>query len=109
MATIPSQFPGKLIKRAFEFCEYYKKDPSKEVKHRLDNYKGFNNFYNTLLDDLCSPDIICFLRLADYLNLPQLLQLICYKVTYLMRDFDAPERLDFFGLNDQWLTGYADI
>ena len=109
MATIPSQFPGKLVKRAFEFCQYYKKNPFKEVKHRLDNYKGFNNFYNTLLDDLCSRDIICFLRLADYLNIPQLLQVICYKVAYLMRDISPAERLQFFALNNQWLTGYADM
>ena len=97
MATIPSQFPGKLVKRAFEFCEKYKKkDPFSDLNHLLDNYKGFNNFYNTLLDDLCSPDVICFLRLADYLNIPQLLQLICYKVSHLMRQLDATERLDFF-------------
>ena len=76
VVVIPSQFAGKLIKRAFEFCQYYKKDPFKQVKHPLDNYKGFNNFYNTLIDDLCSHDIVCFLRLADYLNLPQPLQLI---------------------------------
>ena len=108
MATIPSQFPGKLVKRAFEFCQYYKKDPFKQVKHPLDNYKAFKNYYNNLIDDLCKDDIGSFLILADYLNLPQLLQLICYKLSYLMRQLDVTERLDFFGVKDKWLDGYAD-
>ena len=106
--TIPAQYPGKFVRRDFEFCKKYKKDPFKDINHRLDNYKGLNNFYNLILDDFTSSDVICFLRLADYLNLPQLLQLICYKVTYLMRQLDAPKRLDFFGVKDQWLDGYAD-
>ena len=108
MVTIPSQFAGKLIKKAFEFCQYYKKYPFKEVKHPLDIYKPFNNYYNDLIDDLCKDDIVCLLRLAGYLNLPQLLQLICYKLSYLMREIEAPKRLDFFGVKDQWLDGYDD-
>ena len=77
----------------------------KDVKPLLDNYEGFNNFYNTLLDDLSSCDVICFLRLADYLNIPQLLQVICYKVAYLMRDIDPAERLDFFWFEQSMVDG----
>ena len=109
VVVIPSQFAGKLIKRAFEFCQYYKKDPFKEVKHPLDSYKPFKNYYNDLIDDLCKDDIGCLLNLADYLNLPQLLQLICYKLSYLMREIEATYRLDFFNVKEQWLNHYADM
>ena len=109
MVTIPPQFAGKLIKKAFEFCEYYKKYPFKEVTHPLDNYKPFNNYYNDLMDDLCKNDIVCLLTLADYLDIQQLIQLICYRLSYLMRDIEAIYRLDFFSVNGQWLNHHVDI
>ena len=109
VVTIPPQFAGKLIKKAFEFCQYYKMDPFKEVTHPLDNYKPFNNYYNDLMDDLCKNDIVCLLTLADYLDIQQLIQLICYRLSYLMRDIEAIYRLDFFSVNGQWLNHHVDI
>ena len=107
--SIPYEHSGYLVRKAFEFCQNYKQNPFQDINHPIDNYKDLANFYNGIVDDLTSNDVICLLRLSDYLNIPPLLKLIYYKLSYLMRDISYKKRLQYFGLNDEWLSGSAEM
>ena len=93
---MPNNFEGKLCRRAFEFCEKYINDPYSDITFPLDDQKMLPNYYNDFLDGLTSHSIISLLKLSDFLNIPQLLKLICFKLAYLVREMSCEERLNYF-------------
>ena len=103
----PNNIKGFLCRRAFEFCEKYINDPYSDITFPLDNQKMLPNYYNDFLDGLTSHSIISLLKLSDFLNIPQLLKLICFKLAYLMRDMSCKRRLDYFNINEPMLLQSA--
>ena len=89
-------YPGNLIKKVLEFCTRYKKDPMKNITHLIDRV-SLQNYYNDFLYHLSNYSITDLLIVAECLILP-LLKLICYKLSYIMRDTSIKYRLHSFNL-----------
>ena len=64
---------------AFEFCDRYKTSLFPDIKNPIDQNKAFPNYYNDILDDLTSGNVIALLRLSDYLDISPLMKFICFK------------------------------
>ena len=97
---IPFIYEGKLCKRAFEFCEFYSRNPYPDITHPLDDQKELPNFYNEVLHDLNPVSVILLLVLSDYLLITPLNKLICLHLAYLMRDMENHQRLNYFNIGD---------
>ena len=106
---ITDNFEGKLCRRAFEFCKKYINDPYPDITFPLDNQKMLPNYYNDFLDGLTSQSIILLLQLSDFLDIPELLKLICFKLAYLLRDIRYKQRLDLFNINKPIMLESANI
>ena len=107
--TIPGNFPGNICRRAFEFCLKYINNPYDPISHPLDKVKALPNLYNDFLDDMAPDLIVCLLKLSDCLDIPPLIQLICYKLAYLLRDMSCKERLGYFNISDDKFLEYAEM
>ena len=90
-------YQGNIIIKTFEFCSKYRSDPFKQIAHPIDKVK-LTNFYNDFIDNLDDGTLVQIICLADYLTIEPLLQLICYKLSYKLRDISPKERLKFFQL-----------
>ena len=106
---ITHNFEGKLCRRAFEFCEKYINDPYPDITFPLDNQKMLPNYYNNFLDGLTLQSIILLLQLSDFLDIPELLKLICFKLAYLFRDIRYEQRLDLFNIKKPIMLESANI
>ena len=107
--SIPIIYEGKLRKRAFEFCEFYSRNPYPDITHPLDDQKELPNFYNEVLDELNPVSVISLLVLSDYLHITPLNKLICFNLAYLMRDMENNQRLEYFNLSDPTEVECADM
>ena len=90
-------YQGSIIIKTFEFCSKYRRNPFKKITFPIDTVR-LTNFYNEFFDDLDDGTLVQIIHLADYLMIDPLLQLICYKLSYRLRDMNAKERLQFFQL-----------
>ena len=90
-------YQGSIIIKTFEFCSKYRRNPFKKITFPIDTVR-LTNFYNEFFDDLDDGTLVQIIHLADYLMIDPLLQLICYKLSYRLRDMIAKERLQFFQL-----------
>ena len=90
-------YQGSIIIKTFEFCSKYRRDPFKKITFPIDTVR-LTNFYNEFFDDLDDGTLVQIIHLADYLMIDPLLQLICYKLSYRLRDMNPKERLQFFQL-----------
>ena len=97
---IPFIYEGKLCKRAFEFCEYYSRNPHPDITHPLDDQKELPNFYKKVLDELKPVSVISLLVLSDFLHITPLNKLICLHLAYLMRNMGSNQRLNYFNISD---------
>ena len=97
---IPFVYKGKLCKRAFEFCDFYSRNPYPDITHPIDDQKELPNFYNKVLYDLNPVSVISLLVLSDYLHITPLNKLICLHLAYLMRDMGSHQRLNYFNNSD---------
>ena len=97
---IPFVYEEKLCKWAFEFCDFYSRNPYRDITHPIDDQKELPNFYNEVLDDLNPVSVISLLVLSDYLHITPLNKLICFHLAYLMRDMENNQRLDYFNISD---------
>lgn len=82
-------------KKTFEFFSEYRHEPFKVMKHPIDSLH-MKNYYNKFLDDLDDSNIIQIIYLPDYLDIKPLLQLICFKLSYRLRDMDKYELIYFY-------------
>ena len=106
---IPFIYEGKLCKRAFEFCEFYSRNPYPDITHPLDDQKELPNFYKEVLDELNPVSVISLLVFSDYLHITPLNKLICFHLAYLMRDMEKNQRLDYFNISDPTEVECADM
>ena len=106
---IPFVYEGNLCKRAFEFCDYYSRNPYPDIKHPIDDQKELPNFYNEVLDELNPVSVISLLVLSDYLHITPLNKLICFHLAYLMRDMENYQRLEYFNISDPTEVECADM
>ena len=90
-------YQGSVIIKTFNFCSKYRGNSFKEITHPIDTVR-LTNFYNDFFDDLDDGTLVQIIHLADYLMIDQLLQLICYKLSYKLRDMNPKERFQFFQL-----------
>ena len=90
-------YQGSIIIKTFEFCSKYRRNPFKKITFPIDTVR-MANFYNEFFDDLDDGTLVQIISLADYLMIDPLLQLICYKLSYRLRDMIPKERLQFFQL-----------
>ena len=90
-------YQGSIIIKTFEFCSKYRRNPFKKITFPIDTVR-LANFYNEFFDDLDDGTLVQIISLADYLQIDPLLQLICYKLSYRLRDMIPKERLQFFQL-----------
>ena len=101
-------YQGSIIIKTFEFCSKYRRDPFKKITFPIDTVR-LTNFYNEFFDDLDDGTLVQIISLADYLQIDPLLQLICYKLSYKLRDMNPEERLEFFQLTMPEEELYAEI
>ena len=85
-------YQRSIIIKTFEFCSKYRTDPFKQITFPIDTVR-LTNFYNEFFDDLDDGTLVQIIHLADYLMIDPLLQLICYKLSYKLRDMNPKERL----------------
>ena len=97
---IPSDYEGKICKRAFEFCDKYSTNPYRDISHPIDDQKELPNYYNEFLNDMTSNSVISLLLLSDFLAIPSLTKLICLHLAYLLRDMGSEQRLKYFHISD---------
>ena len=88
-------YQGSIVKKTFEFCSKYRREPFKDITCAIDSV-SLTNFYNEFFDELDDGILIQITHLADFLQIDPLLQLICFKLSYRLRDMNAKERLQFF-------------
>ena len=88
-------YQGNIITKTFEFCSKYRSDPFKQIAHPIDTMT-LTNFYNDFFDNLDDGTLVQIISVADFLTIEPLLQLICYKLSYKLRDMNREERLNFF-------------
>ena len=93
-------YQGSIIIKTFEFCSKYRRDPFKKITFPIDAVQ-LTNFYNEFFDDLDDGTLVQIISLADYLQIDPLLQLICYKLSYRLRDMNSQERVQFFQIPSQ--------
>ena len=87
-------YQGSIIIKTFKFCSKYRTDPFKQITFPIDTVR-LTNFYNEFFDDLDDGTLVQIIHLADYLMIDPLLQLICYKLSYRLRDMNPKEKLQF--------------
>ena len=92
--TLPN-YQSNIARKTFEFCSKYRCDPFKHITHPIDSV-SLPNYYNDFLDHLDNGTLVQILSLADFLQIDPLLQLICYKISYWLRDMSSLESLQFF-------------
>ena len=107
--SIPFIYEGKLCKRAFEFCELYSRKPYPDITHPLDDQKELPNFYNEVLYNLKPILVILLLVLSDFLDIPPLNKLICFRLAYLIRNMGSEQRLKYFNICDPMLLQSAEM
>ena len=90
-------YQGSIIIKTFEFCSKYRSDPFKQIAHPIDSVT-LTNFYNDFFENLDDGTLVQIISIADFLSIEPLLQLICYKLSYKLRDMNPEERLEFFQL-----------
>ena len=90
-------YQGSIIIKTFEFCSKYRSDPFKQIAHPIDTVT-LTNFYNDFFDNLDDGTLVQIISIADFLSIEPLLQLICYKLSYKLRDMNPEERMEFFQL-----------
>ena len=90
-------YQGNIIIKTFEFCSKYRSDPFQQITHSIDTVR-LTNFYNDFFDNLDDGTLVQIICLANFLMIDPLLQLICYKLSYKLRDMNPKERLEFFQL-----------
>ena len=90
-------YQGSIIIKTFEFCSKYRSDPFKQIAHPIETVT-LTNFYNDFFDNLDDGTLVQIICLANFLTIEPLLQLICYKLSYKLRDMNPEERLEFFQL-----------
>jgi len=93
-------YQGNIIIKTFEFCSKYRSDPFQQITHSIDTVR-LTNFYNDFFDNLDDGTLVQIISVADFLTIEPLLQLICYKLSYKLRDMNPEERLEFFQLTMQ--------
>ena len=93
-------YQGSIIIKTFEFCSKYRRNPFKKITFPIDTVR-LTNFYNEFFDDLDDGTLVQIISLADYLQIDPLLQLICYKLSYRLRDMNSQERVQFFQIPSQ--------
>ena len=93
-------YQGSIIIKTFEFCSKYRRNPFKKITFPIDTVR-LTNFYNEFFDDLDDGTLVQIIPLADYLMIDPLLQLICYKLSYRLRDMNSQERVQFFQIPSQ--------
>ena len=101
-------YQGNIITKTFEFCSKYRSDPFKQIAHPIDTMT-LTNFYNDFFDNLDDGTLVQIISVADFLIIEPLLQLICYKLSYKLRDMNREERLNFFQLSMQEEEFTADL
>jgi len=101
-------YQGNIITKTFEFCSKYRSDPFKQIAHPIDTMT-LTNFYNDFFDNLDDGTLVQIISVADFLIIEPLLQLICYKLSYKLRDMNREERLNFFQLSMQEEEFSADL
>ena len=90
-------YQGSIIIKTFEFCSKYRSDPFKQIAHPIDSVT-LTNFYNDFFENLDDGTLVQIISIADFLSIEPLLQLICYKLSYKLRDMNPEERMEFFQL-----------
>ena len=88
-------YQSNIARKTFEFCSKYRCDPFKHITHPIDSV-SLPNYYNDFLDQLDNGTLVQIISLADFLQIDPLLQLICFKISYWLRDMSSLERLQFF-------------
>ena len=106
---IPSDYEGKICKRAFEFCDKYSTNPYRDISHPIDDQKELPNYYNNFLHDMTSNSVIALLLLSDFLAIPSLTKLICLHLAYLLRDMGSEQRLKYFHIIDPMEMEYVEM
>ena len=101
-------YQGNIITKTFEFCSKYRSDPFKQIAHPIDTMT-LTNFYNDFFDNLDDGTLVQIICLANFLEIEPLLKLICYKLSYKLRDMNPEERLEFFQLTMPEEEFYAEI
>ena len=102
------KYPVSIIKKTFEFCSKYKSEPFKDITHPIDSVT-LPNYYNDYFEKLDNGTLIQIISLADFLHIDPLLQLICFKVSYWLRDMSVHDRLQFFQLTTPQNDYTADL
>ena len=100
MIRIPFVYKGNLCKRAFEFCDFYSRNPYRDITHPIDDQKELPNFYNEVLYDLKPVSDILLLVLSNFFDILPLNKLICFYLAYLMRNMGSNQRLNYFNISD---------
>ena len=99
------------------FCEFFSSAPCARqslpfpqtpITHPIDSVT-YNNFYNDFFEKLDNGILVQIISLADFLQIDPLLQLICFKVLYWLRDMSASNRLQFFQLTAPKEDYIADL
>ena len=90
-------YQGHIVMKTFEFCSKYRSDPFKPIAHSIDTVR-LTNYYNDFFDNLDDGTLVQIICLANFLEIEPLLKLICYKLSYKLRDMNPEERLEFFQL-----------
>ena len=109
VTSIRLPYQGNISRRAFKFCHSNIKEPYHPITHPIDKVKALPNFYNDFLEDLTPDLVVSLLHVSDFLDIPPLTQLICFKLAYLMRDMSYKERIDYFRMNDSVTMEYAEM
>ena len=98
LSEIPLEmYQGHIVMKTFEFCSKYRSDPFKQIAHPIDSVT-LTNFYNDFFENLDDGTLVQIISIADFLSIEPLLQLICYKLSYKLRDMNPEERMEFFQL-----------
>ena len=90
-------YQGSIVIKTFEFCSKYRCEPFKDITHPIDSF-SLKKIYNHFFELLDNGTLVQIISLADYLQIDPLLQLVCFKVSYWLRDMSASDRLQFFQL-----------
>ena len=91
------KYQGNIITKTFEFCSKYRSDPFKPIAHSIDTVR-LTNYYNDFFDNLDDGTLVQIICLANFLEIEPLLKLICYKLSYKLRDMNPEEGLELYQL-----------
>ena len=73
-------YQGSIVKKTFEFCSKYRREPFKDITHPIDSVT-LKNLYNDFFEKLDNGTLVQIISLSDFAQIDSLLQLICFKVS----------------------------